>query len=71
MDSQGGSMVPVPLNTTEEIRRIVREEAHYLKKFLQFLFNFCGDSFPIEDLIFCQFCIDFQISYVYYLRQIN
>ena len=31
MDSQGGSMdsmVPVPVNTTEEIRRIVREELH-------------------------------------------
>ena len=31
MDSQGesvGSMEPVPVNTTEEIRRIVREELH-------------------------------------------
>ena len=31
MDNQGGSMnsmVPVPVNTTEEIRRIVREELH-------------------------------------------
>ena len=31
MDSQGesmDSMVPVPVNTTEEIRRIVREELH-------------------------------------------
>ena len=31
MNSQGGSMdsmVPVPMNTTEEIRRIVREELH-------------------------------------------